>query len=384
MIQLNWHTIILLIGFVQGLFVAFALWTKQANNLANRFLALFVLIQALLFADLFLDTSNLMIYYPNILNIVWPPSFALGPLLVWYTRSLTDKKFVFNKRELRHLFPIPLSIIPLLPFIVLNSDLKRAFILDTIDEINYTVPIFGLIIVMLGLICHSGIYIFWSLRCIHRHNSLLPQQFSFDEDINLRWLKRVAIIFFMVWLLYLLSIFSSSEEATIMFTLLFEAGLIINVFTIGFFATRQSLVLSTEPTTSLPDNQGEQEPEKYQSSSLSEAQAKAIEKKLLTHMKVNKPYSAGKLTLPQLATQLDVLPNYLSQVINERFNCNFFDFINQYRIAEAKRLLLDKPDYKILDIALDSGFNSKSAFYKVFKQQCHTTPTQFRKSHSKR
>ena len=72
-----------------------------------------------------------------------------------------------------------------------------------------------------------------------------------------------------------------------------------------------------------------------------------------------------ELSLPKLASNLSVSPNNLSQVINERFSMNFFDYINSYRIEEAKHQLInsDLGRVTIPGVALDSGFNSKSAFY---------------------
>jgi AraC-like DNA-binding protein len=65
-----------------------------------------------------------------------------------------------------------------------------------------------------------------------------------------------------------------------------------------------------------------------------------------------------------LAAQLSITPNYISQVINEQAECNFFDFINRYRIAEAQSQLASQAgQVNILAIVLDTGFNSKSAFY---------------------
>ncbi|MES9930149.1 MAG: helix-turn-helix domain-containing protein, partial [Candidatus Thiodiazotropha sp. 6PDIVS] len=74
-------------------------------------------------------------------------------------------------------------------------------------------------------------------------------------------------------------------------------------------------------------------------------------------------------------------PNYLSQVINEQSGYNFFDFINRYRVDEAKRCLTTPSGQSnVLSIALDSGFNSKSAFYTAFKRHTGQTPSQYRKS----
>ena len=89
-----------------------------------------------------------------------------------------------------------------------------------------------------------------------------------------------------------------------------------------------------------------------------------------------------------MAEQLRISTNYLSQVINEKFDKNFFDFINDYRVEEAKSMLADstKAGLSIITIANDAGFNSKSSFYTAFNKHVGTTPSEFRKSlaqHSK-
>jgi len=68
-------------------------------------------------------------------------------------------------------------------------------------------------------------------------------------------------------------------------------------------------------------------------------------------------------------------------VINESFRRSFYDYVNQYRVDEARQLLLDpaKADHKIASIAYDSGFNSLSTFNDVFKKMAGVTPSQFKK-----
>ncbi len=74
-------------------------------------------------------------------------------------------------------------------------------------------------------------------------------------------------------------------------------------------------------------------------------------------------------------------PKLLSQAINEGLGKNFFEFINRYRIEEAKRLLTDPADKKItvLEVLYQVGFNSKSSFNTVFKKQTGLTPSEFKK-----
>ncbi len=103
--------------------------------------------------------------------------------------------------------------------------------------------------------------------------------------------------------------------------------------------------------------------------------------KLQRFMDATKPFKNAELTLPELAASLGISPNHLSQIINDKFGQNFFDFINSYRVKEAERALL-APEHShltILAIAYDAGFNSKSAFNAAFKKHAGMTPSQFRK-----
>ena len=97
-------------------------------------------------------------------------------------------------------------------------------------------------------------------------------------------------------------------------------------------------------------------------------------------MNKNKPYLNSSITLNNLADLCNVTSHHLSQIINDRFEKNFFDFINCYRIEEAKLNLSDpeKANLTILAISNEVGFNSKSAFNTAFKKHTNTTPSQFR------
>ena len=92
-----------------------------------------------------------------------------------------------------------------------------------------------------------------------------------------------------------------------------------------------------------------------------------------------KLYLDEKLTLPKLASELDILPNYLSQVINERYGKNFYDYINTFRVAEFQKIIQDpkKRHYTLLTLALECGFNSKSSFNKYFKKSTGQTPSEY-------
>ena len=85
-----------------------------------------------------------------------------------------------------------------------------------------------------------------------------------------------------------------------------------------------------------------------------------------------------------LAEELGVSGKALSQIINQGFDQNFYDFINTFRCEEVKTIL-QGPDKKmtIIEAMFQAGFNSKSSFNKEFKKLTGQTPSEFKKSLSK-
>ena len=117
--------------------------------------------------------------------------------------------------------------------------------------------------------------------------------------------------------------------------------------------------------------------EKYQRSSLDKALAEKLYQSILTFMETEKPFLNNELSLSSLAESLGLTSHYLSQVINQITNKNFFEFINGYRVQFAKELLLNSND-TVLKIAMDSGFNSKTTFYNAFKKDSLISPSEYR------
>jgi AraC-like DNA-binding protein len=122
---------------------------------------------------------------------------------------------------------------------------------------------------------------------------------------------------------------------------------------------------------------------KYANSKLSDLEKKKILELLQKHMDDKKPFLDSELSIELLANQLSIKPRTLSQVINELLQISFFEFINQYRIKEAQRLLTNPKDKKItiLEVLYEVGFNSKSSFNTVFKKHTGLTPLEFKKKH---
>ncbi|WP_345058535.1 helix-turn-helix domain-containing protein [Hymenobacter glaciei] len=97
------------------------------------------------------------------------------------------------------------------------------------------------------------------------------------------------------------------------------------------------------------------------------------------YMRQHKPYLNPSLTIHELATGLQLPPHVLSKVINEGFGQNFFDFVNAYRVDEFKQVMAapQARQYTLLALALEVGFNSKTAFNRAFKKQTDQTPREY-------
>lgn len=98
-------------------------------------------------------------------------------------------------------------------------------------------------------------------------------------------------------------------------------------------------------------------------------------------MKEAKIYRDPNLGLDSMAKKLNISGNYLSQLVNKLSGYNFTDYVNRYRIKDAKFKLRNPNfiNYTIIAIALESGFNSKSTFYSAFKKLTGISPKEYRK-----
>lgn len=141
-----------------------------------------------------------------------------------------------------------------------------------------------------------------------------------------------------------------------------------------FKALRHSELFSGNPILTLAKK-------KYSGSNLSVDKKNRLREALVLQMETEKWYLNPDFTLTDLANILDVRTKELSQVINQSFGKHFFDFVNSYRIDEAKRLLQDSQNtMTIQEVMYSVGFSSKSSFNTIFKKKTKQTPSQFRLS----
>jgi AraC-like DNA-binding protein len=156
---------------------------------------------------------------------------------------------------------------------------------------------------------------------------------------------------------------------------LIAAHMALVIYATSFALLRQSAYFTPKPP----------EPEaakKYGKSALTPELEEHTLRKLSDVMAAEKPFLDPTCSLPNLAGRLGVSPHHLSQVLNDRMNQNFFEFLATYRIGEAKRLLSDPAlaHLKLEEIGERVGYASKSAFNGAFKKLTGQTPSEFRRS----
>lgn len=205
--------------------------------------------------------------------------------------------------------------------------------------------------------------------------------FSSYENVNLDWLRKLVYTFGAIWTV--LMIFVTVHHVFQMFSWIFcthglSLSLSVFIILIGYFGLKQKEIFIHYPDQNI---EYVTEPKtKYADVILKEAEAEKYVSKIRHFLSIEKPYLDADLTLPQLATKLQIPSHLLSRIINEKFGLNFFDFINQYRVGEVKSKL-DDPEFdnlSLLGIAFECGFNSKSAFNRVFKKLTGLTPSEYK------
>jgi AraC-like DNA-binding protein len=123
---------------------------------------------------------------------------------------------------------------------------------------------------------------------------------------------------------------------------------------------------------------------RYERSLLNGLDTEVVFERLTYLMGVENIYTDFDLNLEGLAQMMSITPHQLSQFMNERLNTNFRNYINSYRIEEAKKILVSESDKNILTICYDVGFNTKSTFNQCFKKYTNKTPTEFRLEYQSR
>ena len=273
----------------------------------------------------------------------------IGPLLRWYVMGMTRPNFKLPKYYLVEL--VPFTLVFAASFLVSRNLIDK--------ESKQTIIVFGSVLIFIYL--HLAFYIFSSGRVLkHAIKGYQEVLQTKSQKAIFEWLQLLIIGFVLIWITYFLNIIEDTVPYII--------GPLVYSLVIYFLSYKAFQLKVT-------DIDGEVFKKNENASLFDDISKLVIEKKL---------YLESDISLSRISKLVGKSAQNTSEVINQYAKQNFNDFINYYRIQEAKKMLLDDKNekYTISSIAFDIGFNSLSSFNTAFKKFEGTTPSLFRKSKS--
>ena len=337
--------------------------------MANWYLAAFIFFLSLRLTVRFLVRSDYVPIPGPLTTLGLSSELLLGPCLYFYVLSLTKSAQPNGMRFLLHWMPgglgVLLSLGMLLP---LQGDAASfSSLRGQAPQLNFVVWHLPFIISLLS-------YSVMSLRLLRLHGRQIREQFSNLKRIDLTWLRWLCGILIVA----ALGLFIQSPEG--MSKSAWQSALyVLLIYYIGFMGIRQPAIFQPQAGERI-ENGSDPLPQPIQSIDAKlPINSRELWDSLQALLETEQPYRRPNINLARLAELLGVPPYQLSAVINHHGNCSFFDLINRLRVESAKALLLDEAcRLNILDIGLESGFNSKSTFYYQFKKSTGKTPSEFR------
>jgi len=382
-------------GIVIGIFLSVVLLSKKGKTQADILLLFWIWVTSLNLFLYYLHITDIQYRYPFVLGIAFPLPLFQGPLLYLYTTALTSKNRL-KVISLFHFIPVLISYLLFSDFLLLPPETKIAIFKN--EGAGYEV----VTTINLVLIIFSGvIYTVLSLFKLRTYKKALKNEFSYIEKINLDWLQYLILGISLIWSVIIFTDDDKYIYTTVVFFMVFMGYFGIKqvgVFSqnTGLFASDGKKVLHGNDTGQTHGLEKAEEftevsdvseallikppaKVKYEKSALSNEAANEIYNELTSVMRTDKPYKDAELTLSDLARLIEVHPNYLSQVINSKEEKNFYDFINDHRIEEFKRVvgLPENKKYTLLSLAFECGFNSKTAFNRSFKKGTGLSPSNY-------
>lgn len=342
--SLNTWTVFFLIAAVQGLFLAAMIFLRKSkvNNLLGFLILSFSL--CLLYYVGFWTRYNSLL--TPAIGVLFGLTYAFGPLLYFYIRS-SKKEAYFNGY---HFIPLGLYIAfffcwPLYPKSLSATLQSTQVVIQNIHLIVYTFLIVSF--------------------------TYSNKGFSNGALKLYQWRKKVSWAFAgysLSFVTYFVLVWTG--------TLKIEYDYIISVMSTFFIYFIGYHGFQRQEVFKMYENG------RYENSALNVSASSAILDTLRRFMIEEKPYLNSSLRLQDLAQHLNLSNHYISQVINDLDGKNFADFVNEYRVEEAKKMLLDDDQKKIIHVAYDTGFNNKVSFHNAFKRFTGMAPSEFRESQS--
>lgn len=392
-------SVIFLLGAIQALFFVALMLSKKERHKSDSLLIVWLLAMGIQLISYYLIERKL--YDPSLAEIIillLPPLiYVHGPLLFLYTNSLVYKTTSFKINSLLHFIPFIASFLYYQYLNIFEANGDSSYFTSGSVKFEYLSLGFYLLNIFL-----NPVYVVIVLLKITRHQRKIKMNFSYLENINLNWLKVLAIglgsISLIVWIVHIISILGTIENNINRDFWIF-LSVTVFVFMAGYFGFKQGVIYKFVTHEESPEEREagtgkQQNPEtggklvvsnsKYEKSQLGEKEADEIIDKLNRFMSENRAFINSELSLEDVALGIHINSHTLSQILNVFIKKNFFVYVNAYRVNRVKEMLVDAAfnNYSLLGIAEEAGFNSKSSFNRIFKNETGMTPTEYKSCHA--
>ncbi len=350
---------------------------KDGHLLASRLLAITLFIVGLHLTNLMLLDLNLDNMYPFLLWLPYSYLTAIGPLIFFYTKSLTENGFKISSKVLMHFVPVIIEW--LLQVVQIIYSVKQ-------DVIYYNTPTDFIIspVIYISAAISIFYYLKRSLAIIKNHEIWVLKNFSNVKEVTLAWLYKLIAYYRILWMLWI--------PVVIIFLLLFRfqlqyLGLVIIIYGLILSITYLTYWIGLEGlrrTNFIYVTRRDLPSENKSYTNLSEKEIKSHIAKVKQLMNDEKLYLNEHLNLRDFADKAAADPNLISYILNTHLHKNFYEFVNSYRIEEVKKKMND-PKYahlKLMAIAYECGFNSKATFNRVFLKMEGVSPTAYKNRQS--
>lgn len=375
MIKLTALLLVLLVTLFSAIFL-FALSNKYYKN--RFFLGLVFLISFLIFVGNFFSFFEFWQLYKYYDFIFLGSLLAFYPFYYLYLNSAFNIKIISTK-WIYHFIPSFIIIIVML-FVasIANAEDYQTYT----NHILYNTELTNQTTKTLAYLYNGSrffhlfqilAYSFLTIHFILRAKRNMSNSFSNLDKYQLRYFYIVTISFIILMSIpgfYITYIgrtpFVGNEWSLLYLSLVFTTLYLI----LAIVGLKQVPVEENLPTITKNTNTSE----------ILQDELKQIETDLLTYFKNEKPWLNQHLNIWDVAKHIGTNRSYVSKVINENVGCNFNQFVNKYRVNEAKTLLKQIPKLSISEISDLSGFGSVNSFIRIFKMSERCTPTTFKKN----
>lgn len=385
-LTLDWIQLAAALGAFQGVLLVFALLAQRRNRTANRVLAVVMATFTIYLAQGVYYATGMIYGFPHLFGIASLGPWVFGPLVYLYAIAASDRAWRFRRRDLVHFIPFAIMLALSLPIFALSGAGKIALfeglVNGTVSKPHPWLDPFKYV---------SGIgYSAATILYLRRHRRRVLDSYSNMAHVNLSWLlwltAGAALIWVMVTALRVTGVDQGLRDQHV------SLAIALLVYAIGYVGLRQPEIFRYE-TAEWPipagiaavatrDVSPNAAPARYERSSLDDAQANKLAELLGAVMDREQPWKDSDLTLAQLAMLLDSTPHKVSEVLNSRVGQTFYDFVNGFRVRDVQRRIQagEARTRKMLALAMDAGFASKSTFNDAFKKHTSQTPSAFRES----